>query len=42
LHENRSSGSLVVPYGRTDRFDEVIVAFRHYANVPKNPRRIIG
>ena len=33
--ENPSSGSLVVPAGRTDRHDK-IVTFRNFANAPKN------
>jgi len=34
-HENPSSGSRVVPCGRTDMANQ-IVAFRNFANAPKN------
>ena len=39
FRENTSSGSSVIPYGRTDgRTDmtRLIVAFRNFANAPKN------
>ena len=43
FHENSSSGSRVVAYGQTDRQThgpadtmKLIVAFRNYANGPKN------
>jgi hypothetical protein len=39
FHENSSSGSRVVPYGRTDgRTDmtKLIVAFRSFANAPND------
>jgi len=35
FHENPSSGSRVVPYGPTD-MTKLIVAFRNFANGPKN------
>ena len=35
FHQNPSSGSRVVPCGRTD-MTKLIVAFRNFANVPKN------
>ena len=35
FHENPSSGSRVIPCGRTDVM-KVIVAFRNFANTPKN------
>jgi hypothetical protein len=38
LHENLSSGSRVVPCGRTDRrtdMTKLIVAFRNFADAPK-------
>jgi len=35
FHENPSSGSRAAPYGRTD-MTNLIVAFRNFANVPKN------
>ena len=35
FHENQSSGSTVVQCGRTDVM-ELIVAFRNFANAPKN------
>ena len=35
FHENLSSGSRVVPYGWTE-MTKLLVAFRHFANVPKN------
>jgi hypothetical protein len=35
LHENPSSGSRVVQYGRTG-MTKLIVAFRNVANAPKN------
>jgi hypothetical protein len=44
FHENPSSGSQLVPYGhmdgRTDRQTDMngIVAFRNFANTPKNRR----
>ena len=34
FHENPSSGSWVVPFGRTDR-TKLIVAFRNFAEAPK-------
>ena len=40
FHENPSSGSRVVPCGRTDRrtdMTKLVVAFRNFAKVPKNP-----
>jgi hypothetical protein len=38
FHENPSIGSRVIPYGQTDgdRHDELTVAFRNFANAPKN------
>jgi hypothetical protein len=43
FHENPSSGSRVVPYGRADgRIDgqtemtKLIIVFRNFANTPKN------
>ena len=36
LHENPSSGSRVVPCGRTDGHDELIIAFRNLGNALKN------
>jgi hypothetical protein len=36
FHENPSSGSRVVPCGRTDRYDEANVAHRNFVNAPKN------
>ena len=41
FHENLSSGSRVVPCGRTDRqtyMTKLIVAFRSFANSPKKKR----
>jgi hypothetical protein len=38
LHENPSSGSRVVPLGRTDMTKQ-IVAFRHFTNAPQNHSR---
>ena len=38
FHENPSSESRVVPYGRTDRridMTRLLVAFRNFANAPK-------
>jgi len=35
LHENPSSGSRVVPYGRTD-MTKLTVALRNFVNAPKN------
>jgi hypothetical protein len=34
FNENLSSGSKVVPCGRTDIHDEALVPFRNFANVP--------
>jgi len=34
FYENPSSGSRVVPYGRTDKI-ALIVAFHNFANTPK-------
>jgi hypothetical protein len=35
-HENPSSDSRVIPFGRTDRqTDKLTVAFRNFANSPK-------
>jgi hypothetical protein len=39
FHQNPSSGSRIVPCGRTD-FTKLIVAFRDFANVP--PNDVIG
>jgi hypothetical protein len=36
FHENPPRGSQVVPWGRADGYDEIIVAFRNFANAPKN------
>ena len=39
FHENPSSGNRVVPFEETDRQPDVTklaVAFRNFANVPKN------
>ena len=36
FHENPSSGSRVVPHGRTDRHDEANRLFRNFANASKN------
>jgi len=39
FHENLSSGSRVVPCGRTDRrtdMAKLIVAFRNFAKAPRN------
>jgi hypothetical protein len=36
FHGSPSIGSQVVPCGQTDRHDEAIVAFRNFANEPKN------
>jgi hypothetical protein len=39
FHENASSGTRVVPYGRKDTQTDItklIVAFRNFANMPKN------
>jgi len=39
FRENPSSGSRVVPCGRTDRhMTELIVAFRNFAKEPKNEK----
>jgi hypothetical protein len=38
FHENPSSGSRVIPCWRTD-MTELIVAFRNFANAPKNMNR---
>ena len=35
FHENPSSGSRVVPFGRTNMMKQ-IVAFRHFTNAPQN------
>ena len=35
FHKNPSSGSRVVPYGRTN-MTKIIVAFRNFVNAPKN------
>jgi hypothetical protein len=35
FYENPSSGSRVVPYGRTDMTMQIVV-FRNFANAPKN------
>jgi hypothetical protein len=41
FHKNPSSGSRVVPRGRTggqkDRYDEAKIAFRNFANAPTKP-----
>ena len=46
FHENPYSGSGVVPDWRaevrTDRHDKLIVAFRNFANAPKNPSCVIN
>ena len=36
FHENLFSGSWVVPWLQTDRYDKLIVAFYKTAKVPKN------
>jgi hypothetical protein len=39
FHKNPSSGSRVVPCGRTDRqTTKLIVAFRNFVNAPKNDK----
>jgi hypothetical protein len=35
FHDNPSSGSRVIPCGRTDRQDEANSRFRNYVNAPK-------
>ena len=43
FHENLSSGSRVVPCGRTDRqtyMTKLIVAFRSFANSPKKKKEV--
>jgi len=40
FHENPSSGSRVVPCGRTD-MTKLIAAFRYFANVPKKLEQFI-
>ena len=44
FHENRSIGSLVVPWRQTDRRTDMmnlIVAFRNIANAPKNETHLL-
>ena len=42
FHESPSSGSRVVQCGRTDRhMTELILAFRNFANAPKNVRHCV-
>ena len=40
FHQNSSSGSRIVPWGRTDRRTDMklLVAFRNFAKAPKNKR----
>jgi hypothetical protein len=40
FHENPSSGSQAVPCGQTD-MTKLIVAFRNFANAPKNTQKAI-
>ena len=35
FHENPSRWNRVVPFGQTDRYDKLIVAFRNFAKAPK-------
>ena len=41
FHQNPSSGSRVVPCGRTD-MTKLRVAFRNFSNAPKNVQKCIG
>jgi len=38
MYENSSSVSRDVPYGLTDKYGKVIVAFRNFVKTPNNAR----
>jgi hypothetical protein len=41
FHQNPTNGCRVVPYGQTD-MTKLIVAFRNFANAPKNASKFLA